>query len=69
MSIRPTFTIDYTRPRKWYKSWLDKWRNYRYDRTLVVERDKPDVCFDGYCYYVIWFSRENVLKSVKYTIE
>ena len=63
------FTIDYTRPRKWYKSWLDKWRNYRYDRTLVVERDKPDVCFDGYCYYVFWFSRGNDLKSVKYTIE
>ena len=66
-----TFTIDYTRPRKWYKSWLDKWRNYRYDRTDVVERDIPDICFDGYSYYMIFFGRENVkgLKSVKYTIE
>ena len=65
------FTIDYTRPRKWYKSWLDKWYNYQYDRTAVVEIDYPDVCFDGYCYYVIWFGRENAknLKSVKYEIE
>ena len=66
-----TFVIDYTRPRKWYKSWLDKWRNYRYDRTDVVERNNPDTCFDGYSYYVIFFGRENVkgLKSVKYEIE
>ena len=66
-----TFTIDYTRPRKWYKSWMDKWRNYQYDRTAVVEIDKPDVYYDGYCYYVIWFGRENAkyLKSVKYEIE
>lgn len=66
-----TFTIDYTRPRKWYKSWMDKWRNYQYDRTAVVEIEEPEVCFDGYCYYFIWFSRENVsgLKSIKYEIE
>ena len=65
------FTIDYTRPRKWYKSWLDKWRNYQYDRTVVVEIDEPEFCFDDYCYYFIWFKRENAknLKSVKYTIE
>ena len=65
------FTIDYTRPRKWYKLWLDKWRNYQYDRTAVVERVKPDFCFDGYCYYVIWFGRENVkgLKSVRYEVD
>ena len=65
------FTIDYTRPRKWYKSWLDKWRNYQYDRTVVIKIDRPDVCVEGYCYYVIWFKRENAknLKSVKYTIE
>jgi len=60
------FTIDYTRPRKWYRLWLDKWRNYQYDRTLVVKRDKPDFCFEGYCYYVFWFSRGSDLKSVKY---
>ncbi len=62
------FTIDYTRPRKWYKSWLDKRRNYQYDRTVTVEVDKPDCCFEGYCYYIIWLKRENAknLKSVKY---
>ena len=74
------FTIDYTRPKKWYKSWLDKLLNYQYDRTVIVERDKPDapfsgycydVCFDGYCYFVIFPSRENAknLKSVKYKVE
>ena len=68
---RIVFTIDYTRPRKWYRLWLDKWRNYQYDRTVIVERDNPDVCFDGYCYYVFWLKRENAknLKSVKYEIE
>ena len=64
-----TFTIDYTRPRKWYMSWLDSVRNYQYNRTMVVEKYEPNVCFDGYCYYVLWFNRENSLKSVKYTIE
>ena len=65
------FVIDYTRPRKWYKSWLDDLRNYQYERTAVVEIDEPEVCFDGYCYYIIWFGRENVkgLKSIKYEIE
>ena len=65
------FTIDYTRPKKWYKSWLDKWRIYQYDRTVIVEIDEPEVCFNGYCYYLIWFGRENVsgLKSIKYEIE
>ena len=65
------FTIDYTRPRKWYKSWLDELRNYQYDRTLVAEVDEPDACFGGYCYYVLWLHRENAknLKSIKYEIE
>ena len=64
------FAIDYTRPKKWYKSWLDKLRNYQYDRTEFVERDNPDICFNGYCYYVIWFGRENAknLKSVNYEL-
>ena len=64
------FAIDYTRPKKWYKSWLDKLRNYQYDRTEFVERDNPDVCFNGYCYYVIWFGRENAknLKSLNYEL-
>ena len=62
------FTIDYTRPRKWYKTWLDKRRNYQYDRTVVVEANEPSLCFRGYCYYIIWLKRENAknLKSVKY---
>ena len=62
------FTIDYSRPRKWYKSWLDKWRNYQYDRTVAVEVDKPDCCFEDYCYYIIWLKRENAknLKSIRY---
>jgi len=62
------FTLDYTRPRKWYKSWLNKWRNYQYDRSVVVEVDEPEVCFEGYCYYTIWFKRENAknLKRVRY---
>ena len=62
------FTIDYSRPRKWYKLWLDKRHHYQYDRTAVVEVDNPEVCFKGYCYYIIWFKRENAknLKSVKY---
>ncbi len=65
------FTIDYSRPRKWYKSWLDKWRNYQYDRTVTVEVDKPECCFEGYCYYIIWLKRENAknLKSVRYEFE
>ena len=65
-----TFTIDYTRPKKWYKLWLDKLRNYQYDRTEVIEIDDPEVCYDGYCYYIIWLGKENSknLKSVKYEI-
>ena len=65
------FTIAYTRPKKWYKTWLDKLRNYQYDRTEIVERENPDACFNGYCYYVIWLGRDNAknLKSVKYEAE
>lgn len=65
------FTIEYTRPRKWYKAWLDKWRNYQYDRTIVDERDHPDICFEGYSYYIFWLKQENAknLKSVKYDVE
>jgi hypothetical protein len=62
------FTIDYTRPRKRYKSWLYRVFNYNYNRTIVFEKYMPDACFDGYC-YVLWFNQENDLKSVKYTIE
>ena len=68
---RIIFTIDYTRPKKWYKSWLDNWRNYQYDKTLVDERENPDARFNGYCYYVFRFKRENLknLKSIKYAVE
>lgn len=61
------YTIRYDRPRKWYKQWLDKWRDYQYERTAVVEIGKPEVCFDGYAYYVIWFRGENVqgMKSIE----
>ena len=65
------FTLDYTRPRKWYLSWLDKWRNYQYDRTVDIDRDEPDDCDENYCYYVIWIKRNNAqtLKSIEYRIE
>lgn len=64
-----SFTIDYRRPVKWYKSWLDKLRGYQYDRSITVERDRPDVLFDGYGYYEIWMKRENAagLKRVTYS--
>ena len=66
-----TFTINYLRPKKWYKVWSDKRSNCQYNQTIVVEREKPNVCYNGYCYYIIWLGRENVknLKSVSYTIE
>lgn len=65
------FTINYSKSRKWYKTLLDKWNDYQDDRIDVVERDNPEVCYDGYCYYVIWFGRENSknLKGVKYEVE
>ena len=70
-SQKVVIAIDYSRPRKWYKTWLDKRRNYQYDRTEVVERKAPDVCFDGYCYYVMWFGRDNAknLKRVNYELK
>ena len=65
---RVSFTIGYRRPAKWYKSWLDKLRGYQYDRSITVERDRPNVLFDGYWYYEIWMKRENAagLKSVTF---
>ena len=72
-SIRETnnlviFTIDYyKRPRNRFESMLDKWRNYHYDLTEVIEKNKPDVCFEDYCYYVFYPRRVDIdyLKSVK----
>jgi hypothetical protein len=58
--------INYSRPRKWYKVWLDRLRNYQYDRTEVITTDKPAICFNGFRYYVIWMKKENTknLQSV-----
>ncbi len=53
------FKISYSRPHKWWKEWLDKYRNYVYERESVVRRDKPDEVFDGYNFYVVWFLKEN----------
>ena len=55
-----SFSISYSRPHKWYKAWLDRWRNYQYDRIDVVERDFPDALFDGFGYYVIYMKKENL---------
>lgn len=65
------FTIKYDRPRKWYKQWLDKWRNYKYERIAFVERYTPDTFFDGYSYYIIWFRLENAknLKTIEYDVQ
>ena len=62
-----TFEISYSRPYKWYKRWLDKLRDYQYDRVAVFERDKPNACFDSYCYYVFWMKKENLnnLNAIK----
>ena len=68
---RAVIRIDYTRPHKWYKNWLDKRRNYQYDRTAVIERDQPDECFNGYHYYVIWMKKENLdnCRNVEITVK
>ena len=66
-----TFTTHYTRPRKWYKSWLDKVRNYQYDRVSKDSFQRPETCFGGYAYYVIWMKRENTvnLKQVQVSFD
>lgn len=64
-------TVDYSRPRKWYKTWLDKRRNYQYDRTLTKLFEEPETCYGGYGYYIIWMKRENAvnLKRVKVDLQ
>ena len=52
-------TISYNRPKKWYKAWLDKLKNYQYARTSVVNKNNPDLCSQGYCYYRIYLKTEN----------
>ena len=63
-------TVDYTRPHKWYRSLLNKVRDYKYDRTISVVYPHPEVCYNGYCYYVVWMKRENAanLKHVTITV-
>lgn len=62
--------VDYTRPRKWYKAWLDRLRKYKYERSFAVKELKPIVRFGGYCYYEIWIKRENAknLRRVEVSI-
>ena len=52
--------ISYSRPRKWYRTWLNRFRHYQYDRVEVVPLGKPEVCFGGYRYYVVWMKKENL---------
>ena len=51
--------IDYERPRKWYWAWIDRIRLYEYGRSVEVDCSEPEICYQGYCYYVIWMSTEN----------
>ena len=51
--------IDYNRPRKWYKAWLDKLRDYQYARSVEVSKSNPDFCYAGHCYYGFYMKSEN----------
>ena len=63
------FTIKYERPRKWYRSWWDDKHGYQYEKSVNVERNKPDICCNGFNYYVIWLKKENLLKKVDFYLE
>lgn len=52
-------SIDYNRPKKWYRAWYDRLTNYQYTRTSEVSKGKPDFCYEGYCYYKIFMKSEN----------
>lgn len=60
------FSISYMRPKKWYRLWLDKLRNYHYERTVEVNSGTPYVQYDGYDYFLVWLKKENArnVKSV-----
>lgn len=60
------FSITYLRPKKWYRLWLDKLRDYQYERTVEVHMETPNVHYDGYDYYLVWLKKENArnVKSV-----
>jgi len=62
------FYIEYERPKKWYKSLLNKSNTHK--RTVFVEKNAPEDHFEDYSYYVIWFSRENAMgiKNLRYEI-
>lgn len=57
--------IDYSRPHKWYRKWLDKIRGYQYDRSTVIKRNEPNVVLDDYGYYVVYLKKENTLKGIE----
>ena len=57
--------IDYDRPKKWYKAWLDNFRNYQYRRSVEVGLGIPDCCHGRYCYHVIYMDKENC-KGIKH---
>ena len=57
--IPATIKVNYLRPRKWYKLWLDKIRDYQYDRSSTFQCDHPEISFCGYNYYIVWIKREN----------
>ena len=65
-----TNAINYLRPRKWYMPLVERFREYEYERTCVVEREKPDLSFQNYDYYIIWMKKENLkgLKEMEITI-
>ena len=52
-------TIEYNRPKKWYKTWLDRLTGYQYARTSHVDKGAPDFCFEGFCYYGFYMKSEN----------
>ena len=52
-------TIDYNRPKKWYRAWYDRLTHYQYSRTSEVSKGEPDFCYEGYCYYTFFMKSEN----------
>ena len=51
--------IDYERPKKYYRLWIDRLRHYQYEKSVEVDFGEPELCYQGYCYYLVWMSREN----------
>lgn len=57
--------IEYSRPHKWYRKWLDRIKHYQYDRSTVIKRNEPNVVLGDYGYYVVYLKKENTLKGVE----